>query len=139
MEQTIRLPIWFDPVAAGGTPMCSALTQVRTVVQGRLTQHPDCFPPVVIHITDGESTDGNPVETMKAVTDLASSDGNVLLFNVHISSDGSAKPIAFPDSARDLPNQYAIQLFEGASPLTIQYVRSIASSQHRMALSVMQL
>ncbi|MGI8958791.1 MAG: VWA domain-containing protein [Bryobacteraceae bacterium] len=134
LEQTIRLPIWFDPVAAGGTPMCSVLAQSQAVVQGWLAQHPDCFPPVVINITDGESTDGNPTAAMKALTSLASSDGNVLLFNIHISSDGSAKPIAFPDSSAGLPDQYAIQLFEGASPLTYN-MRAVANSQHGMTLS----
>jgi hypothetical protein len=27
VDQTIRLPIWFDPVANGGTPMCQAFHQ----------------------------------------------------------------------------------------------------------------
>jgi hypothetical protein len=45
--------------------MCGALGQAQTVVQSWLSQHPDCFPPVVIHITDGESTDGDPTAAMK--------------------------------------------------------------------------
>jgi hypothetical protein len=134
LEQTIRLPIWFDPVAGGGTPMCSALSQAQAVVQRWLAQHPDCFPPAVIHITDGESTDGDPTAAMKALTSLSSSDGPVLLFNVHISSDGSAKPVAFPDSAGELPNRYSQQLFECASPLTYN-MRAFANSQHGMSLS----
>jgi hypothetical protein len=134
LEQSIRLPIWFDPVADGGTPMCGALGQAQTVVQIWLAQHPDCFPPVVIHITDGESTDGDPTAAMKALTSLTSSDGSVLLFNIHISSDGSAKPVAFPDSAAGLPNQYARLLFESASPLTYN-MRAVANAQHGMNLS----
>jgi len=134
LEQTIRLPIWFDPVADGGTPMCSALSQAHSIVQRWLAQHPDCFPPVVIHITDGESTDGDPTNAMKSLTALSSSDGSVLLFNIHISSDGTAKPVAFPDTAANLPNQYAQMLFENASPLTYN-MRAVANSQHGMNLS----
>lgn len=85
LEQKVRMPIWFDPTADGGTPMCNALAQAKAVLQHWLTQHPDCFPPVVIHITDGESTDGDPGEVMRSITGLRSSDGGVLLFNVHIS------------------------------------------------------
>jgi hypothetical protein len=134
LEQSIRLPIWFDPIADGGTPMCNALSQVHSIVQRWLAQHPDCFPPVVIHITDGESTDGDPAGAMKSLTSLASSDGAVLLFNIHISSDASANPIAFPDSAAGLPNQHAQLLFEGASPLT-HNMRSVATAQHGMNLA----
>jgi hypothetical protein len=134
LEQPIRLPVWFDPVADGGTPMCAALGQAQSVVQHWLVQHPGCFPPVVIHITDGESTDGDPTAPMSALTSLSSSDGSILLFNIHISSDGSSKPVAFPDSATGLPNQYARVLFEGASPLTSN-MRAVANSQHGMPLS----
>jgi von Willebrand factor type A domain len=134
LEQKIRMPIWFDPTADGGTPMCNALAQALALVQRWLEQHPDCFPPVVIHITDGESTDGDPTQVMKSITTQRSSDGNVLLFNIHVSSDASSTPVAFPDSSAALPNQYAKILFDCASALTFN-MRSIANSQHGMSLS----
>jgi hypothetical protein len=134
LEQKIKMPIWFDPTADGGTPMCNALTQAQGLIQRWLQQHPDCFPPVVIHITDGESTDGDPIQVMKSLTSQRSSDGNVLLFNIHVSSDASSTAIAFPDSSDSLPNQYAKILFECASTLTYN-MRSIANSQHGMNVS----
>ena len=134
LEQQIRLPIWFDPVADDGTPMCSALSQAQSIIQTWLKQHPDCFPPVAIHITDGESTDGDPSQAMRAITGLSSSDGNVFLFNIHISSDATATPIAFPDSAVPLPNQCAQTLFDCASPLT-SHMRMIGNTHHGMNLS----
>ncbi len=134
LEQKIKMPIWFDPIADGGTPMCNALTQAQSLIQRWLQQHPDCFPPVVIHITDGESTDGDPTQVMKSLTSQRSSDGNVLLFNIHVSSDASSTAIAFPDSSDSLPNQYAKMLFECASTLTYN-MRSIANSQHGMNVS----
>ena len=133
-EQSIRLPIWFDPVAGGGTPMCQALGQAQSILQKWLAQHPACFPPVVIQITDGESTDGDPTNAMRGIKDLASQDGNVLVFNVHISSDPNATPIAFPDSSNQLPNPPAKILFEGSSVVT-PFMRSAANSQHGLNLS----
>ena len=33
VERTIKFPVWLDPVATGGTPMCAALGRVRDLVQ----------------------------------------------------------------------------------------------------------
>jgi Mg-chelatase subunit ChlD len=73
VDQTVKFPIWFDPVANGGTPMCAALGRATTILQGWLAQHPDCFPPIVINITDGEATDGDPTGPAKTLTSLSSS------------------------------------------------------------------
>ena len=124
VDQTIRFPVWIDPVANGGTPMCRALTITLEILDQFLINYPECFPPVVIHLTDGEATDGEPAELMQAITSLKSTDGNVLLFNVHISSR-SEKPIAFPHNHEGLPDQYAKMLFNTASELT-PYMREIA-------------
>ncbi len=118
VEQEIRFPVWFDPIANGGTPMCRAAAEAERVLQDWLTAHPDCFPPIVIHITDGEATDGDPTERIRALTKLASSDGNVLLFNIHLSANPNASSISFPDSADNLPDDYSKMLFETASSLT---------------------
>ncbi len=117
-DQTIRFPVWFDPVADGGTPMCRAAGEAARILQEWLTAHPDCFPPIVIHITDGEATDGDPTERIRALTNLSSSDGNVMLFNIHLSANPDANSVTFPDSADDLPDDYSKMLFETSSPLT---------------------
>jgi hypothetical protein len=116
IDQTIKFPIWFDPVANGGTPMCQALAQAKTIVQNWISQHPSCFPPIVINITDGEATDGNPSDAANEIMGLASSDGNVLLFNVHLSSQ-RANPIEFPDNDTGLPDEFARLLFNMSSIL----------------------
>ena len=118
VEQTVRTPVWFDPVADGGTPMCRAAAEAQRVLQEWLADHPDCFPPIVIHITDGEATDGDPQERILGLTNLSSSDGNVMLFNIHLSANPDATPVTFPDSPADLPDDFAQMLFDTASPLT---------------------
>jgi hypothetical protein len=117
-EQTIRFPVWFDPIADGGTPMCRAAGEAEAILTEWLTQHPDCYPPIVIHITDGEATDGDPTDRIRNLTNMSSSDGNVMLFNIHLSANPNANPISFPDSASDLPDDYSRMLFETSSPLT---------------------
>lgn len=127
VDQAIRFPIWFDPVANGGTPMCQALGVTQRILQGWLSQHPACFPPIVINITDGEATDGDPSGPADAIRKLSSNDGEVLLFNVHLSSQRAA-PIEFPDTEVGLPDQFAQLLFRMSSPLPA-YMRSIAQQE----------
>lgn len=127
VDQSIRFPIWFDPMSNGGTPMCQALGRAQSVLQGWLVQHPDCFPPIVINITDGESTDGDPSVAADAIRKLSSSDGEVLLFNLHLSSQRTS-PIEFPDTEARLPDQFAQLLFRLSSPLPA-YMRSIAQQE----------
>ncbi len=115
-DQTVKFPIWFDPIAHGGTPMCQALTQAQSVMQGWVDQHPHGFPPVVINISDGEPTDGDPNAPAEALMQISSSDGSVLLFNVHISST-TAAAVLFPDSEESLPDDHARLLFNMSSRL----------------------
>jgi hypothetical protein len=127
VEQSVRFPIWFEPVANGGTPMCQALAQAKAIADGWVTQHPNCFPPIVIHITDGESTDGDPTSAAEQLRKVKSSDGEVLLFNVHCSSQ-KAQPIVFPNTEAGLPDQYAQQLFRMSSNLPPQ-MASVAKAE----------
>lgn len=116
IEQAIKFPIWFDPIANGGTPMCQALSIAKDILQEWLSAHPSCFPPIVINITDGEATDGSPITVSDEIKNLSSNDGNVLLFNVHLSAQKSS-PIQFPDSESNLPDEFAKLLFQMSSNL----------------------
>lgn len=115
-KQAVKVPTWFSPVAYGDTPMCAAFTMARTVLSAWLAQHPGSFPPIVLNITDGESTDGDPSAAAEALRNLTSTDGHVLLFNLHLSSDLS-DPTGFPAVDAGLPDEYARLLFRMSSPL----------------------
>lgn len=127
VEQTVRFPVWFDPVAIGATPMCQALNRAKGMLREWLARHPNSFPPIVINITDGEATDGDPSEAAAELRKLATNDGAVLLFNLHISSQ-RANPIEFPSSESGLPDKFA-QLLFGMSSVLPEYMRSIARDE----------
>ncbi|MDZ4767292.1 MAG: VWA domain-containing protein [Chloroflexota bacterium] len=116
VDQKVRFPIWFKPLAFGGTPMVEALTQARRIVDDWMRVHPNGFPPIIINITDGESSDGDPVSAAATLRDLHGADGAALLFNVHLSSLGGGT-FEFPHSESELPDKFAKQLFQMSSPL----------------------
>jgi hypothetical protein len=117
VEQTVKFPVWFDPKWAGGTPMCGALQAASDVVQRWVSEHAKGFPPIVINITDGEATDGDPRPQAQSLCSLGSDDGAVLLFNIHLSSTAGA-PVELAARPDGLPDAFAKQLFEMSSPLT---------------------
>ena len=119
MEQSFKFPVWFEPVANGKTPMCQALTLARQVLEEFITRAPESFPPIVVNITDGQASDADPRPAAAAVRALATTDGEVLLFNAHLSSTAAA-PIVFPDSAKGLADPYGRHLFGMSSPLPPQ-------------------
>ncbi|MFB7717256.1 VWA domain-containing protein [Nocardia sp. NPDC056100] len=131
VERTVAFPVWMDPVIGGGTPMSRALRYAETLVRDWITEHPNVFPPIVINLTDGESTDGIPTGAATAITSQATDDGEVLLFNLHVSATGGS-PITFPNSDTGLPDSYAQTLFSMSSVLP-NHMRSYAAAQgHRI-------
>lgn len=116
VEEKVKFPVWFEPKAAGKTPMCDAFRLAGQTLSSWVETHPFSFPPVVINITDGESTDGEPSQEASTLIDLATQDGNVLLYNCHISSS-AGDSVLFPDVQEGLPDQYAKMLFDMSSCL----------------------
>ena len=116
MEQKFKFPVWFEPAAKGKTPMVQAL-QLAHSHRGRVPRsYPNCYPPLVVNISDGAATDGDPEKPAENVRKLASTDGNVLLLNAHLS-DKEMRPIEYPDREEGLPDKYAQLLFRMSSVL----------------------
>lgn len=122
VETTIKFPIWFDPIATGGTPMRDALTRAAEELVAWCDAHPDSYPPTILHVTDGESTDGDPEELARHVRQIRTNDGEVLLFNLHASTLGH-NPISFPSAESGLPDSFAKLLFRMSSPLPDHLIR----------------
>jgi hypothetical protein len=116
VEESSNFPVWLEPAAQGKTCMCRAMDMAWEAVVNFVEEFPGCFPPMVINVTDGMATDGDPAQHATMIRDYASRDGNVLLFNVHISSH-AAYPLLFPDREQGLPDDFARRLFQMSSLL----------------------
>jgi hypothetical protein len=116
VDQKFKFPVWFESKPAGKTPMCAALATAHKYLEGFLAEYPACYPPLVINITDGEASDGDPMEPARELRALESEDGKVLLFNAHIS-DRRSRPIEFPSEEAILPDKFAQLLFRMTSRL----------------------
>jgi uncharacterized protein YegL len=127
IDQTVKFPIWFDPKADNGTPMNAAFGIAERIIGGWLQEHPGSYPPIVINITDGESTDGDPAPAAERLKGMASGDGNVLLFNLHISAS-PGPPTEFPDSESALTDTFAQHLYRMSSLLP-EKMRAIAEQE----------
>jgi hypothetical protein len=127
IERPYNKPIWVEPVAGGGTPFCAALDKAAKILREWLKVHPDCFPPLVMNISDGESSDGDPKKAATALTSLYSSDGQVLLFNIHLSSYTQRRAV-YPYCLEQLDDDYSKDLFQISSNLT-QYMQNVLAGE----------
>jgi hypothetical protein len=116
IELKTKFPVWFDPKSAGGTPMCAALGKTRETVAGWCEAHPGSYPPTILHVTDGQSTDGAPEEIADGLRQIATKDGPALLFNLHVTN-ASGREALFPTSESDLNDEYSRMLFRMSSQL----------------------
>ena len=128
VEETVTVSRWLDPVAAESTPMNAALRLAQATLEDWIFRHPKSFPPIVINITDGMANDVSTEEellvTARKVTNLKTTDGNVLMINCHIS-DSTQNSVIFPWSPLELPDDtYAKLLFGMSSEMPDRY-RSI--------------
>jgi hypothetical protein len=121
VEMPIRVPIWMQAKADGGTPMCEALMRVKAILQSWIAQYPMSFPPTVLHLTDGESSDGDPTAAGKEILALGTADGPVLLFNCHISSNSNSKA-EYPAVVSSLRDPFSRTLFEISSELPSNFL-----------------
>jgi hypothetical protein len=69
-----------------------------------------------MNLTDGESSDGDPAEAARKLTSLETSDGRVLLFNMHLSAEEGAA-VLYPSSESALNDPFARQLYSISSQL----------------------
>ena len=133
VEVTRRMPVWLRHYGGKWDPMCAMLRLVKRPLEDWIGQHPDSFPPIVIIVCDGWSTDGNPQEEAQRLKSLRTNDGNLLLFTVHLSSGKKARPTHFPCRERGLPS-----LGEGVddSQMMFRMTSVLPESSRRQAASM---
>jgi len=116
-EDEFQLPVWFDAVAQGNTPMHAAFSAVIAPLRAWVSQHPTSFPPIIINLTDGAYTDQNPAPSVSQLMQMRTSDGSALIFNCHISQNPGMS-VTFPsDSQAAGLTGLARELYELSTPL----------------------
>ena len=131
LERRVKFPVWFDPTSSGGTPMCAGLTRVAEALADWCDAHPNSYPPTVIHVTDGASTDGDPEYVASVIRQLSTQDGACLLFNIHVSTE-QGDAIQFPSTDAGLPDSYARLLFRMSSELPNHVSKLAADKGYRV-------
>jgi hypothetical protein len=102
---------WVEPYDQGYlTNMKSAFEEAREIIKNWLAHPPElispdlgyqmprkeCFPPVVINVTDGYYNDGgNPRPIINDICKMGTTNGNVLVFNCHFSTNNQQEKV-FP-------------------------------------------
>jgi len=120
VSEKVKFPVWFDSVSDNATPMCEALAYAKKILEPWCKDHPTSFPPIVINVTDGEVTDGDPTGPADDLRKLGTNDGALLLFNAHISAI-SGKTVLYAESEAALPDQFGQTLFRMSSLMPPQF------------------
>ena len=109
--------------------MRGTLALAGNIVSEWCDNHSLSYPPTIVHVTDGQSTDGDPEEVATAIKNISTDDGDVLLFNLHVDST-SGNEIVFPSSEDELPDDYAKLLFRMSSTFPAHLVPVAESMGH---------
>ena len=115
VRTNVKFPVWLDPVAKDGTPMREAVELACDILRPWIAEHKRSYPPIVINITDGEPND-DPTAAARTLIALETDDGNVLLYNLHLS-ELAGSPLLFPAASSGLPDDFAQMLFQMSSPV----------------------
>ena len=111
---------WIEEVSNGTTSMMAALKKAKEITEKWITHHRNSFPPIILNITGGSGPDSGDMSTLDLVTTvkeiqkLATSDGNVLLCNAHVSPDEQTQ-ILYPINTHIIQNGFAERMFEISS------------------------
>ena len=93
--------------------MCQAITKVAEELVAWCDTHPNSYPPTVLHITDGESTDGDPENMALQLQQIQTSDGLRIIWGAN--SDNSLK-IKIYKALLALPENSKIKLMDLSDP-----------------------
>ncbi len=125
VEVEVEMPVWVQPTASNSTPMHEAFEHAAEIVQRWCDDKPDGFPPIVINITDGAATQPDlTADAARKVMNLHTTDGNVLVFNIHIAN--SIHQETFPHSTAQLVGDSLAEFLFSLSSVLPEPLREMA-------------
>jgi hypothetical protein len=114
------------------TPMRAGLTRAAEVIAEWCDAHAESYPPTILHVTDGEATDGDPQDVADTLRKLHTGDGEALLFNLHVSTQG-AQEVVFARNDAQLVDEYARMLFRMSSRLPAHLAKTAGERGYAMS------
>lgn len=124
VRRSVKRKRWIESKASGETPMYEAMCYLYDVANKWISkrENRDSFHPIIYHITDGETTDcchDSILDISNRIKSLKTGGGNVLLINIHITSNESVTPLIFPteDELESYDNRYAQLLAASSSDM----------------------
>ena len=123
---------WIEAEATQGwTRVHLAFEKAKGLLDEWMEKHhdKDCYPPTIINITDGEFNGATKEYVLQQANELKSlftNDGNVILFNIHISAN-KAVCVTCPASKDEVSfSSLATTMYEMSSLLPMRYSDRIA-------------
>lgn len=135
------IPYWINPIAKAGTPMANAFNNAFRLANDWINwgNHSECFPPIIINITDGAPTDAgsgnkNLLREIENISGLGTALGHPLILNIHIS-EGKGDELLFPETINTKSTtQYAQLLFNISSYLTPEMIETARSKGYNIGV-----
>lgn len=132
MIKEIEKVQWLEPRCDGNwTHVHLAFDRAKTLLDKWMTEHheKDCYPPTIINITDGQFNHAKRDQIVQQANELKAmftNDGNVLLWNIHITPD-NLEQVLLPIGKQELNgNLYSELLFDMSSLLPTRYNQAIS-------------
>jgi hypothetical protein len=111
-----RQRVWITPVFDGKTPMTAALEVAARVADDWTVDFKRSIPPIVLNISDGKATDGDPRPVAERIRETGTDFGQSMLFNLQLTQQPAA-PIEYPSDAAKIADPLARALRGMSSPL----------------------
>ena len=118
---------WLEPRHDGNwTRLHLAFARAEKLLYQWFAEHKgkDCYPPTIINITDGAFNDAKHEDLVQQANELKSlftNDGNVLLWNIHVTPSSSGQ-VLLPTGKGELGgDKYAELLYDMSSLLPTRY------------------
>ena len=118
-EQTIEFPIWYQPVLGEKAPQVAAFE----FCQQLLASSNGDKQPLVIHISAGASSDGNPLKVVQSIQQSSSAGGPPLVMQAHLGSSDNVPATLYPANRAYLNPGPIRDFFEGSSVLPDPFVQ----------------
>lgn len=119
----VERPVWIeDPTRESNTDMFDGFTKAKATLAEWTSTHKSSFPPVLIHVSDGQWTSDSPEPLAAEIQgEVFTDDGAPIVLNIHISSD-KADVLVFPDTA-PVGNAFQEGLFNMSTVLPDSFLK----------------